>query len=102
FGKFDGVAGQIEQHLADVPGIAAQDFGNPGRDVCHQREALLAGAVGQQLGGRLDNWYQLEIEYFQFDLAGFNLGEIQDVVDDIEQDLRRFMDDVGVFALLGV
>ena len=37
----------------------------------------------------------------EFELAGFDLGEIEDVVDHAQQRFRRAADDIGVFALFG-
>ena len=83
FGEFDGIAHQVDQHLAHAAGVAAQLARQAGRDVGHQRTQVKGHRVDQQL-------------------AGFDFGEVQDVVDDGQQRFGRALDQQQVAALFVV
>ena len=40
------------------------------------------GTEGQEIGSIFQRGAQIEVQWFQFQFAGLNLGEIQDVVDE--------------------
>ena len=43
---------------------------------------------------------QVELDLLEVELAGLDLGEVQDVVDDCQERVRRSPDGLGVLALL--
>ena len=101
FGELNGVAGQVQQHLPDAVGVAAQ-HGRHGRGHAGKElQALLGGLVlqglvdfGQQLVG-------LEANVLQGHLARFELAQVQNVVDDDQQVLGRRGDGLAVAVLVG-
>ena len=100
-GEFDAVAEQVDEHLAQ-PGHVAEDLRR--HAVVHlvgQVELLFRRLGGQQIQGVLDARAQVEGLVLQFELAGFDLGEIQDVVDDGEEGFAAGVDGFHVTALLG-
>ncbi len=58
-------------------------------DVAGQLQALGMGARCADFDGLLDGFAQAELDAFKLELAGLDLGEIQDVVDDLQQVPRR-------------
>ena len=73
-----------------------------GIDQIGQIEAFLGSLGGQQIERALDAFAQIEGLVLQLQLVGFDLGEIEDVVDDRQQRLAAVADGLDVIALLGV
>ncbi|OFA07224.1 hypothetical protein DUPY_13310 [Duganella phyllosphaerae] len=99
-GKFDSVAQQVEDHLAQPVGVAADGDRDVAGHVQFQPQALGLGLrrkhvvdIGQQVA-------EIELDIFDRELAGFDLGKVEDVVDDHQQVLARALDHAGVVALL--
>ena len=69
-------------------------------DFVEQVEALLGGLGGQQVERALDALAQDEGLVFQLQAARFDLGEVENVVDDGEQGVAARADRLGVIALL--
>ena len=91
-GEFDGIAHEVHEHLLDAPGIAAQPGRQVRRELGRERQAARAGARREQGHGLLDLLDQAEILRLDAQLAGLDLREIQDVVDDGEQVFRAAPD----------
>ena len=58
-------------------------------------------ARGQELDGALRAGFKRERFLGQFELAGLDLGEVQDLVDERQQRARRLVDGVAIGLLLG-
>ena len=101
FGELDGVAGEIEQHLAQPRRVAGYAFGHPFVDVGGDLEALGLGARTQKLDDLLDQRQQRERARLQFELAGFDLGEVQDLLDQRQQRVAGGLGGLDVGGLLG-
>ena len=43
---------------------------------------------------------KIEVDRFQIDLACLDLGEVEDVVDDVQQGIGRELDSLEIVALL--
>ncbi|MNL26187.1 hypothetical protein D3C87_1477020 [compost metagenome] len=80
--------------------VAHQDRWDLGQDVAGQLQALLVGAQGEHLGGLAEQLLEVEVGGFQLELAGFDLREVQDVVDDVQQRIARPLEDADVIPLL--
>ena len=99
-GELDGVADQVQQDLTKprlIPAKAA-----PGRRIDENAEVdpLLVGFRRQQADGGFDRVEELEIDDFEVDLAGLELRNIQNVVDQGEQRLGAVAHCDRTFALL--
>ena len=86
-GKFECIADQVEQHLAQASGIAQQ-----ARRVAlckrgAEREPLGIGARSEERYHIVDRRRQIEFGDLQFHLAGFEARQIENVVDQREQAL---------------
>ena len=84
-GELDGVADQVEQHLAQPAGVADQGVGHVRLHVVDQLQPLPVGPHGQGPQGVADRRSQREIGQVQLELAGLDLGEVEQVVDDAQQ-----------------
>ena len=83
-GELDGVAEQVEQRLRD-PGRVAVDDGRQVVGGDDELEPLRSRLVGDQRAGPRQHRVDREIGRVQPKLAGLDLREIEDVVDDVEQ-----------------
>ncbi len=99
--ELDGVAEQIDQHLSQPTRIADHVVGHVDGDVAGELEALLMRPVGEELERVRQAVAQAERQDLEVELAGLDLREVEDVVQDGEQRVGRRADRVQVLALLG-
>ena len=100
-GELHRIAQQIDQGLRQPRGIAMQVVGRM-VGIHHQLQALLACLRAHQVDHPDHHVVEREGLLLQHHLAGFDLGQVQDVVDDLQQVLRRALDLAQALALLGV
>ncbi len=105
-GEFDGIAGEIEQYLFEAQRIAVQgQLHQVRRDVQTECQAFFGGTLCDQTVDVLEQATQPEGGFFQCELLGFDLRDIEDVVDDAQQALRglcHFAQLVGLPGIHGV
>ena len=101
-GELDGVVGQVDQHLPQAQGVAHQGPGHLRGQGKQHFQALFPGLHRDQGGQVVQHLLQVEVHLFHGQLAGLDLGEIQDVVDDAQQVVSRGLHLGDVVALLGV
>ena len=87
-GELDGVADQVEQHLPQPAGVADQGVGHVRLHVADQLQPLPVGPHGQGPQGVADRRPQGEVGRVQLQLAGLDLGEVEQVVDDARAGCR--------------
>ena len=90
-GEFDGVGGEVEQRLTQPRRVAVQ----PDRGVAkidHDAEPLLARFVDDHRAYRADDRIEREVRVFDLHLAGVDLGEVENILDQFEQMRRRGVD----------
>ena len=63
-------------------------------------KAFFVGAQGEASSAWFPALAKVEADVFELELAGFDLGEVEDVVDDGEQRVRGELDGLQVVALL--
>src|SRR6185369_14379340 len=80
-GKLDGVAQQVENNLFEAQLIAVDDCGNVRSDLAGDIEMLVADDRHLAVDDIADGMLQGKSGMLQFDHAGFDLGKIEDVVD---------------------
>ncbi len=85
FGEFDSVACEVGEHLAEPAGVTPQGKGHRGVDVAGQFQALVMGAMLLGNGEVVEQHLKVEVEHFQVKPSGFNLGKVEDVVDQAQQ-----------------
>ncbi len=84
-GEFQGVAHQVDQHLAQTVGVHQDPVGQGAFNLQLQRQPLgfgLGREHGDDLAGQGDRRHGLGVDLH---MAGFQLGEVQHVVDDRQQ-----------------
>ncbi len=101
-GELDGVVDQIGEDLAEAQRVAAQLLGNGRRHIGEELEPLVVRLLGSERGDRADHLVDLEVGGLDVQLAGLDLREVEDVVDDREQRCAGVVDLADVVALLGV
>ena len=100
-GELHRVVDEVHQHLLKAQRIAAQALGDVLREGEQELEATLVGAMGDDAGEVVEDLVELEADVLHVELAGLDLREIQDVVDDPQERVRRALDLHQVVALLG-
>ena len=101
FGKFDGVGHEVHQDLTQPAWIAAQPTGHFIMNQRRQFQAFGAGALGEQFECVFNHFRYAELFRFKSQLAGFNPGEVEDVIDNGEQGLGAAANGFGKVALFG-
>ncbi|HBN09974.1 MAG TPA: hypothetical protein DD435_15475 [Cyanobacteria bacterium UBA8530] len=82
-GELEGIPNQVEEDLAQSIGIPFQFLGKFGRDRDGKLELLLVGANREDVEHSVQGFLQGEAMGIEFQLLGLDLGEIEDVVDDL-------------------
>ena len=98
-GEFDAVADEVEQHLLKPVGVAGQPVGHGAVDNGGEREWFVSAAGAGDFQHGVHHGAQREVLVGNGHLADFNLGEIQHVVDDVEQGIGAFGGGGGKFPL---
>ncbi len=98
-GEFDRVADKVEQDLADSRRIAPEAARGSRIDQRPELQSLLRRLRREQRRRTLHDLDQIEVDRFELDLAGFELRDIEDVVDDGQQRFRTVAHHLGIFAL---
>ncbi|MNZ32326.1 hypothetical protein D3C78_496490 [compost metagenome] len=99
FGELRRVVAQVGQDLAQPQRVANQCGRQIGNRAVEQLQAFILGPQAYHIGEVLQHVFQAERNTLQVHPAGFDLGEIEDVVDDPQQVLRRTMHFHNVVAL---
>ena len=98
-GEFDGIAHQIEQHLLQAAGVADDLNGDAVVDEVGQLQTLGMRPFRHHLQAMLHRIAQFEGPQLKGQHASFDLGEIQDVIDDGQEAIGARPDRVGKAAL---
>jgi hypothetical protein len=99
-GELDGVADQVEQHLAETPGVADEQGGKRPLHIGGNVKALVPRLQRQERDRGVDGPLRIERDALQRHLPGFELREIENVVDDREQRIGGLAQALGKAALL--
>ncbi|OFA07223.1 hypothetical protein DUGA2_05550 [Duganella sp. HH101] len=91
-GELECVADQVDQDLAQAQRVAQQVGRHVRRRPDHQFQSALRGPPREQVGQLAQGVGQVEGQRLQFQLARFDLGEVQHVVDDLQQALAGAAD----------
>ena len=83
-GEFDGVAGVIEQRLLQAGDVAFKPAGG-GVEFAVQRQAAIAGTFAEHRDDVGDHAVDAQRTFVENELAGLDLGQIENVVEDVEQ-----------------
>ena len=89
FSEFDGVVGVIDQDLAYPQRVPDQHARHIARNIKHQFYAFGAALLTDQGRQVVQYLVKFEIYLFNVQLASFDFGQIQNVIDDAQQMLTR-------------
>jgi hypothetical protein len=84
-GELDGVADQVVEHLLQAHRIAACAGVQVGGNADRQREPLLRCHRAEQRPYLRHDLAQVQVALLELQLAGLQLGQVEDVVDDAHQ-----------------
>ena len=101
-GELDRVAQQVEQHLAQPGRVADDAAGRPRSTRYAELEPLLRRARATRSSAASTQSPEVERLALELELPGLDLGEVEDVVDDVQEGVAAPADDLGELALLGV
>ncbi len=88
-GELHGIADEIHEHLTHAQRIAEQNVLHRRRRADDELDALVVGGTGKHARAFLEHLREIDGQLFERDLAGADLREIEQVVHDLQQDLRR-------------
>ena len=88
-GEFDRIADQVNQHLPQPGRVAGQTVRHLLGDEIDEFNALAGAALAEQVGDFGDQLARIELDHCQIETTGFDLRQIENVVDDPEQRLAR-------------
>ena len=83
-GELDGIAHVVDQDLAESEFVTDQLIGNIRRYVDDELQSLLVGLFGGQIDQVIEQIIEGEGLRIERQLAGLNLGKVEDIVDDAE------------------
>ena len=98
-GELDGIAEQVDEHLAQTTGIAQQVAGNVGRNDTAHRQPLGERAGRHNVERIADLAVEVERDVFQIDVIGIKLCDVQHVVNELQEMCRGIAGDLGVALL---
>ncbi len=102
FRKFDGIAEEVDQDLAEATGIA-HDRGRQFLVNAAEHLDLLVGNLGpDHIADVMGGDFGVKVDGFELHVSGLDLGKIEDVVDETEQSLAAALDGQGTFLLFVV
>ena len=98
-GELDRVADQVGQDLLEAQRVAHQRQRRVAVDQAHQLQLLGMGGGGEDGQGVLQQVPQVERDAVEHQLAGLDLREVEDLVDDAQQVVGGFFDGAQVVQL---
>ena len=99
-GELDRVADQVEQHLPQPARVADQGVGHVRLHVAGQLQPLGPGPHGQGPHGVAQRRPEREVGRVQLQLAGLDLREVEQVVDEAEEAVGRRLDRLQALPLV--
>ena len=99
-GELDRVLEQIAQDLPQPHRIAGQARRDVGLDSDAELEPFFMGLQPLLVGDALDQIFEIELLLFEAELAAFDLGEVEDYGDEVEQRAAVDQHRVNVSALV--
>ena len=101
-GELDGVGEQVEQHLFDARRVQPHALWHVLLDVDVQRQALAHGLRAHQRLDAVHQAAQVDLADQQRQAARFELGHVEDVVEDLQQVVGRLGGGAQVVELLRI
>jgi hypothetical protein len=100
-GELEGITDQIHENLANPRRIAGDAIGNVRCGLPRQLETALLRLPRERLQRLPDHFADVERNRVDFESSGFDLGEVEDVVDDAQERFARLFDEPQALPLFG-
>ncbi len=97
---FDGVIGQIHEHLPKAPSIRPHRFGEIGEIDAGERQALRFGPCTHRLGQAVQQLLEVELALLQLERARLDLGRVENVFDEPQEVFAGSLDNVQGLPLV--
>src|SRR5580698_3443214 len=97
--EFDRIPDEIRYNLPQAKGIPLQDIRNVRVDVASDLELFSASAEGQAFHRVAEHLANLKRRRVEFQLSRFDLGKVENIVDERQQRFGRILDDGQVLSL---
>ena len=101
-GELDRVARQIDQHLPQTGRVAADSLRQLSPNVQFQRQPLLTRAVLEHVAHGVQQRSRVEHDRFKRQRTRFDLGKVQNLIDQLHQRLGRGVHTAAIAFLLGI
>ena len=101
-GELHGIANEVDEDLLEALEVSDKFARELGIDVEVQFETFLRRAVSENIDRLGEKGVDLDRELLQLHLGGLELGEIEDVIDEVEERLAARADHVHQLFLLGL
>ena len=96
-GEFDGVTDEVDEDLPDAGGVTEKRGGNVGADEGNEIDFVPLRGEGEKVHHLVDAGVEGKGLFLQRELAGLNLGEVEDLVDETEQGISALADGFDIF-----
>ncbi len=100
-GKLDGVADEVHDDLPQALGVADQFDRHIRRGGDQEFDLLFLRPERHEFGRLVQDFMEVEADLFEVDVPGFDFGEVQNVVDQIEEVRAGPPQDTEMLLLLG-
>src|SRR4029077_16237896 len=98
--KLDRVSEQVGQHLPQAVGVSDETVWNSILHADIQCEVLLLGGKAQHFSGVRDALAQRKLDGVEIQATRFDLREIENIVEQLQQGVRRDAGQIKILALL--
>ena len=95
-GEFEGVVDEVGEYLVQPHGVGQHRLRHVRRHAGGKVQTLRRGIFPEQAGHVAGDTGRIDRNAFQLQLAGLDLGEVENVVDDGQQAVTRFDDHFGI------
>jgi len=97
---FDGVIGQIHEHLPKAPSIRPHRFGEIREIDASERQALRFGPCTHRLGQATQQLLEVDLALLQLERTRLDLGHVENVFDEPQEVFAGYLDDVQGLPLV--
>ncbi len=99
-GEFDGIVEEVDEYFTDLGRISFEFGADAHIKVVIEVDLFFRCRSGKGLDGRFKFVIALEGDIFYLNFVAFDFGKIQDIIDDPQEVLGAFFDDVDELLLL--
>lgn len=100
--EFQRITDEVQQRLPEPDRVAAEAAWNRTRHVAGEFKAFPLSRSGKEFHGVIHRVLKIKVQLFQLEFAGFDFGEVEDVIDDREERLAGLLNGAREVALPGI